>query len=213
LVALVGEGIAQRDSMLCAVKDHIREGLTGTEAALALGALSSFGRLNATRCLESSTPPEASIEPNDEAESHDPEPQPGAQDPGFLGSCGTGPVERGFLGDYLCFASTGAVAPVQGAVCAVTVFATFRPVYFGAACTQHDSCYGRLGSRKSQCDLDFLSLMEVTCDETLPGDSWLKGRQTCRGAAVAAYETVRSLGCRAFTSAQLRAGSRNPTCD
>lgn len=148
---------------------------------------------------------------------------PPTPEPGVLGACGSskdfpvfGEYERFFVGDYLCFSSGGLVSVVPGAACAVGVFVGYRPVYFGEACLGHDRCYARAGSRKSQCDEDFLSLMELTCDTSLPDAprvSWQRSRQTCRGAAVVAYEAVRSRGCNAFRTAQQAAGVTQPSCE
>jgi hypothetical protein len=162
-------------------------------------------------------PPLGSVSPPPNSQ---PPPEPQA---GFLGACGSskdfpifGEYERFFVGDYLCFASGGLVAPVPGAICAVGVWAAYKPVYFGEACLGHDRCYGRARSRKSQCDEEFLSLMEMTCDTSLPDMprvSWQRSRQTCRGAAVTAYETVRAWGCEAFLTGQQASGVMQPTCD
>ena len=52
LAEVVGEGTAYRDTMLCTVKEHAREGMTAAEVSAALGPLTGGQRWQAVRCLE-----------------------------------------------------------------------------------------------------------------------------------------------------------------
>jgi hypothetical protein len=52
LEQLVGEGLPQREAMLCSVKEQVRFGIAAQELAVALGQLRRAQRLSAIRCLE-----------------------------------------------------------------------------------------------------------------------------------------------------------------
>lgn len=199
---IVGDGVQQADSMICAISGHFREDISANEITSALGELHEYDRLAAIRCIEK----------NEQLRRT-------KLYAAFWGNCGARGSSDVALGDYLCFATSGHVVPVPGPACAVTSIVelplmSFQPVYFGAACEMHDSCYARPGARKSQCDTEFRSLLNATCDETLSGNDWGTARHTCRGSAEAADIGLKSrLGCKAFVNAQRSAGFDSPVCD
>ena len=129
----------------------------------------------------------------------------------LLGQCGSGIYQRFAVPEYACFNEFGEQIPF--AACAVAVIKGFRPVYFGAACSQHDSCYSTVGTKKSSCDLGLKSLIEETCDYTLDGKSQRYARKSCRAIARVFYAAVNSKGCSAYKDAQRASGNPSPTCD
>ena len=130
-----------------------------------------------------------------------------------VGNCGpqSSWLVRLGIPEYACFSVRGRTAP--WAQCAARVIIGYKPVYFGAACVEHDSCYSRRGVRKSRCDRQFRSLLRNTCDYTLDGKFRRLSRRACRKLAKKYNYAVSKLGCRAYVGAQRRAGNYNPNCD
>lgn len=208
IVQLLGADVSQRQDMICTIRRHIGAGISGDELAHVLGDLTHLHRLEAIRCIERS---------GDQAQGRGQVPGPNLPSLPDAGQCGAG-IDRALVGDYLCFSNNGLVVPVPGPACAISTVVSaprtsFRPVYFGVACGSHDECYGSAGSSKSSCDSNFLALMRATCDETLDGDDWQRGRRSCGRTAQVAFRAVENHGCSAFQSAQRRVGNPNATCD
>lgn len=116
-----------------------------------------------------------------------------------------------FIPEYVCFGLAGGTLP-SAAICGPGVLAGYKPVYFGAACRRHDTCYAARGARKATCDRNFRELLTATCDQTLDGRFRTLGRKACHNAASEYYHQVSAKGCEPFKAAQLRAGNRSPTC-
>ena len=85
-----------------------------------------------------------------------------------IGSCGATWKQRLAIPEYVCFDLIGGTLPY--AICAAGAVVGYKPVYFGEACVEHDSCYSTAGVHKSKCDSDFRDLLLITCDLTLSGD-------------------------------------------
>jgi len=132
--------------------------------------------------------------------------------PGILGGCGSSKWQRFAVPEYVCFSMYGGTLPWVN-VCSIAMFTGYKPVYLGEACRAHDDCYGSAGAKKSQCDQNFLSLLQETCDATLAGDAWTYGRKNCRNAASEFHYQVSTKGCSAFIEGQTGAGMGNPTCE
>ncbi len=128
-----------------------------------------------------------------------------------LGGCGSTWKQRLAIPEYACFSLAGGVLPY--AACAAGAVAGYKPVYFGAACQQHDNCYSSNGKDKSACDRDFRALLEETCDYTLDGKFRNRARKTCRNAAAEFYYQVKERGCGPFKKAQKNIGNEAASCD
>ena len=128
------------------------------------------------------------------------------------GKCGPNakPVWEFVIPEYVCFGLAGGTLP--SVACGLVVPVGYKPVYFGAACRQHDTCYAARGARKATCDRNFRELLTATCDQTLDGRFRTLGRKACHNAASEYYHQVSAKGCEPFKAAQLRAGNRSPTC-
>jgi len=117
---------------------------------------------------------------------------------GLKSYCGSGFLQKILVPEFNCFSKTG-ISPY--AICAVNIFT--KPVNYTAACATHDSCYERSGSTRSECDLEFKTIMEMTCDETLPKpEDWTLAVSNCKNIARLYYEIVRYKGGKAFVNAQ-----------
>ena len=127
------------------------------------------------------------------------------------GQCGSTLMQRIAVPEYACFSLAGGVLPY--AVCAAGAVAGYKPVYFGAACGAHDSCYGRRGARKSTCDADFHKLLRTTCDHTLDGQFRGRSRTSCHNLVSEYYHQVRTRGCDPYRNAQAASGNRAASCD
>jgi hypothetical protein len=139
-------------------------------------------------------------------------PPPKSPGPAAYGTCGSTDGQRVAIPDYVCFSMYGGTMATVP-MCSIGAFAGYTPVYFGEACHAHDDCYGRAGASRSQCDSDFLSLLNATCDETLSGSAWTFGRKNCHNASSEYYHQVSTKGCDAFKSAQAAAGNTRANCD
>jgi hypothetical protein len=183
--------------MICAISGHFRDGISASEITLALGELHEYDRLAAVRCIEK----------NEELRQR-------KMSITFWGTCGSQGTVNFVLCDYAYFSQDGTTKWFVPFVCPPQGSRWAEPVYFGAACRAHDACYSRPGTRKSQCDAELRTFIEETCDQTLAGDSWLKGRQACRRNARTAQSLVSGrLGCFSYRRAQRRSGIDDAVCD
>ena len=130
----------------------------------------------------------------------------------MLGKCGSTLFQRLGVPEYACFDRSGRLIPYATS-CAVGIVSGYQPVYFGAACEQHDMCYSNIGSRKSNCDLGLRTLIEETCDYTLDSNSHQNARTSCHHIATVFYLAVSTKGCTAFKNAQRSSGAIEPTCN
>ncbi len=190
---ILGSDLDSRHIMICTIKDHARAGMSPTELAVALGGVHHYGRVAALRCLGATETADA------------------LQNAVILGTCGSSVNQQLWLPEYVCFGLDGGTLPY--AACSVLRPIGYLPVYFGEACRGHDSCYSSNGTKKSQCDLSLLSLLNDTCDTTLTGPFRASSRTNCRNLASEYHYQVSRRGCSAFMDAQVRAGNHSPTCD
>jgi len=128
-----------------------------------------------------------------------------------MGYCGSTSLQVAAIPEYVCFSLEGGTLPYTA--CAVGSMVGYKPVYFGLACREHDGCYSRKGTKKSQCDKSFLTLLKSTCDETLTGKLRKLSRKNCYNVVSEYYHQVDARGCIAFKNAQKHAGNSNPICN
>ncbi len=144
--------------------------------------------------------------------------------------CGSD-VSRYLVPDYVCFNAQGQREPFANCRGSSSDGLVRHRVSFVAACARHDACYARAGATKDACDTTFFEDLKRACRSQVGVAGTERMFQACVDTALQFNDVVRGQatrrfaiwmiqqvpftgqsGCDAYTSAQKRAGVKQPTC-
>ena len=146
--------------------------------------------------------------------------------------CG-GNVSRYLVPDFVCFDAQGTRMAYSSCSSGKGGGSLVRQrVDFTSPCTQHDSCYGKKGAKKSDCDAAFYKSLNAACRSQVSAAGSEKISRACYETAAQYNDVVRGQatrrmglwtvqqvpftgksGCDAFRDAQTRAGVKVANCD